>query len=195
MARYYPFSTMIMGRRYTGDWSLQQGGQICIRSAWGSETVEVGARNPGDVAQEALGRIVGRYHTRQLEERERQASEAGRLGEEARAWAQPTPATLAIPDDWLPTAENVNALPEPLRRYVHQLETHADPQLTIQENFELREQVRALEAMLQRERETREPETKKARPPKRPGHASAMCAPPGAAVSPAAEPAPSPRRR
>lgn len=29
--------------------------------------------------------------------------------------------------DWLPTAANVNALPEPLRHYIHQLETIADP--------------------------------------------------------------------
>lgn len=28
---------------------------------------------------------------------------------------------------WLPTAENVNALPDPVRQYVHDLETRCDP--------------------------------------------------------------------
>jgi len=60
-----------------------------------------------------------------------------------------------IPDDWSPTDEAINALPEGLRAYVHHLATHADPQLTIQENFLLREQLRQLEAMLQAEREGR----------------------------------------
>ena len=30
-------------------------------------------------------------------------------------------------EDWLPTVANVNALPEGLRRYVHDLETRCDP--------------------------------------------------------------------
>ena len=34
---------------------------------------------------------------------------------------------LAIDDDWTPTPENINALPDPLRRYIHQLETVCDP--------------------------------------------------------------------
>lgn len=63
-----------------------------------------------------------------------------------------TPEAVTIPADWLPTPENVNALPEPLRRYIHHLATHADPQLTIQQNWELRERVAELEALLQRER-------------------------------------------
>lgn len=62
---------------------------------------------------------------------------------------------LIIPDDWTPTADTINALPEPLRRYIMHLETHADPQLTLQENWQLREQVKQLEAMLQAERDGR----------------------------------------
>jgi hypothetical protein len=58
--------------------------------------------------------------------------------------------TLEIPDDWVPTAAAINALPLPLRRYIMQLEMHADPQLTIQENYELRLQVAAVEAMVER---------------------------------------------
>ena len=29
--------------------------------------------------------------------------------------------------DWTPTPENINALPEPLRKYITDLETRADP--------------------------------------------------------------------
>lgn len=32
-----------------------------------------------------------------------------------------------IAPDWTPTAENVNALPNPLRLYIHELETVCDP--------------------------------------------------------------------
>lgn len=60
---------------------------------------------------------------------------------------------LQIPDDWRPTADSINALPEPLRRYIHHLETHADPQLTIQQLWEAREQVAQLEAMVRRLRQ------------------------------------------
>lgn len=61
--------------------------------------------------------------------------------------------TLTIEDDWTPTAANINALPEPVRRYIMELETHRDPQLTIQENYELRSQIRAVEAMVAKLRE------------------------------------------
>jgi hypothetical protein len=57
-------------------------------------------------------------------------------------------AGVTISDDWQPTAEAINALPQGLRDYIHHLATHSDPQFTIQENFLLREQVRQLEAML-----------------------------------------------
>jgi hypothetical protein len=43
-----------------------------------------------------------------------------------------------LPPDWKPTAENINALPEPLRRYIHDIETNCDPQGIIRENFTLR---------------------------------------------------------
>lgn len=62
---------------------------------------------------------------------------------------------LEIPDDWIPTSDAIDALPEPLRRFIMHLETHADPQLTIQQNWALREQVKQLEAMLLAERDRR----------------------------------------
>jgi len=63
------------------------------------------------------------------------------------------PDAPALNDDWLPTDEAISALPKGLRDYIHHLATHADPQMTIQENFLLREQVRQLEAMLLAERQ------------------------------------------
>jgi hypothetical protein len=60
--------------------------------------------------------------------------------------------SIDIPDDWQPTAEAVNALPAPLRRYVINLETIADPaglvrEATIQREtaLALAERVRELE--------------------------------------------------
>ncbi len=38
-----------------------------------------------------------------------------------------------IPDDWQPTPENINALPEPLRSFVHDLQTICDPAGMVQE--------------------------------------------------------------
>lgn len=60
--------------------------------------------------------------------------------------------TLDIPDDWLPTAANINALPEPLRRYIHDLETRADPSGDVLLIYELRTMVRGLEAMILKDR-------------------------------------------
>lgn len=58
-----------------------------------------------------------------------------------------------IRDDWTPTAANINALPEPLRRFIHDLETRADPAGDVRLIYELRKQVSALEAMVVRLRE------------------------------------------
>jgi hypothetical protein len=53
-----------------------------------------------------------------------------------------------VPNDWQPTAENINALPLPLRRYIMHLETHADPAFTLQELWCRTDQVAELEAAL-----------------------------------------------
>ena len=45
---------------------------------------------------------------------------------------------LDIPADWTPTNENINALPEPLRRYIHDLETVCDPAGDVRELFRLK---------------------------------------------------------
>ena len=50
--------------------------------------------------------------------------------------------------DWTPTPDNINRLPDPLRRYIHDLETMANPGGTVQENHILRETNAALAAKL-----------------------------------------------
>lgn len=55
---------------------------------------------------------------------------------------------MTIPDDWTPSAENINALPKPLREYIHQLETFTGSAGLIQENAALRVRVEQLEALV-----------------------------------------------
>jgi hypothetical protein len=57
-------------------------------------------------------------------------------------------ATLDIGPDWKPTAANINALPDPLRIYVHHLETHMDPAFTLQQLAEAKDRIAELEAAL-----------------------------------------------
>jgi hypothetical protein len=61
---------------------------------------------------------------------------------------------LEIGPDWLPTAEAINALPEPLRRFIHDLETNADPAGMVRQNIILEEQVDALTVKLDAMRRT-----------------------------------------
>lgn len=46
--------------------------------------------------------------------------------------------------EWLPTPENINALPDPLRKYIHDLETNCDPAGMVQENALLKDTVKGL---------------------------------------------------
>ena len=64
--------------------------------------------------------------------------------------AQVTPAAVAVPDGWEPTVENINALPDPLRAYVHALETNADPSGMVRDNTILREQLAGLQIMFRK---------------------------------------------
>lgn len=56
---------------------------------------------------------------------------------------------------WLPTAENINALPESVRKYIYELETNCDPPSLVRDNIIIKENIRALEIRL------KEAETKK----------------------------------
>jgi len=57
-------------------------------------------------------------------------------------------ATIDIPDSWTPTAENLYALPKPLRRYIHDLQTNVDCVETMRENFRLWQENAALRKKL-----------------------------------------------
>lgn len=48
------------------------------------------------------------------------------------------------------TPDEINALPQRLRDYIHHLETDADPAGTLRENFRLREENAALRAECER---------------------------------------------
>ncbi len=50
---------------------------------------------------------------------------------------------------WLPTAANVNALPEPVRKYVHDLETRCDPSGDTRELAVAKDIIRAQELRIQ----------------------------------------------
>lgn len=52
-----------------------------------------------------------------------------------------------IDADWLPTPANINSLPEPLRRYIHDLESFSGTDL-VQENHELRQNFKGANALL-----------------------------------------------
>ena len=54
--------------------------------------------------------------------------------------------------DWTPTAESVNSLPETLRKYIHDLETDADPAGTISQNVLMKDQIEGLQVMLKESR-------------------------------------------
>lgn len=51
-------------------------------------------------------------------------------------------------ENWLPTPESINALPEPIRAYIHDLETRADPAGDVRARILAEDTVRALLMML-----------------------------------------------
>ena len=50
--------------------------------------------------------------------------------------------------DWTPTPSNVNALPEPIRSFIHQLETRCDPSGDTRELVIARDTIKALERLV-----------------------------------------------
>lgn len=50
-----------------------------------------------------------------------------------------------VPDGWQPTAENINALPEPVRHYIHDLVSNADPAGTARDLTITQDTIRELE--------------------------------------------------
>jgi hypothetical protein len=127
MPRFYPVSIELNGRRYTGGWELRQGGEICVGSAWGSLKEPIGRAKPENAAK----RILSPGWTSAEPEGELVAM-----------------ATVEIPDDWKPTNENIEALPDPLRVWIMMLETRCDPAGDLREMMQLRDQVAELQALI-----------------------------------------------
>lgn len=50
---------------------------------------------------------------------------------------------------WLPTSKNINALPEPIRKYIHDIETNCSPANMVQENTLLKDTCEQLEKKLE----------------------------------------------
>ncbi len=50
---------------------------------------------------------------------------------------------------WLPDARHINALPDPVRKYIHDLETRCDPAGDIRELTLLRDQNEALQRKIE----------------------------------------------
>jgi len=57
-------------------------------------------------------------------------------------------ALAALGNGWLPTSDAINALPEGVRRFVHDLETRCDPAGIVAENTVLHDQASQLQAAL-----------------------------------------------
>lgn len=57
-----------------------------------------------------------------------------------------------IADDWKPTVASINALPEPLRLYIHDIETLCDPQHLVQKIAYLQESLDGLAATIRNDR-------------------------------------------
>lgn len=52
----------------------------------------------------------------------------------------------AVTGDWIPSPDNINALPDPLKKYIHDLETNCDPARLVQENTCLWDTIHAMES-------------------------------------------------
>lgn len=55
---------------------------------------------------------------------------------------------MEILSNWLPTAAVINALPDPVRRYIHELETRADPAGETRERLLLKDENAQLRAKI-----------------------------------------------
>jgi hypothetical protein len=54
--------------------------------------------------------------------------------------------------NWKPTSENINNLPEPIRKYIHNLETNCDPAGLVSENICLKENCESLQIKIKEEK-------------------------------------------
>lgn len=61
-----------------------------------------------------------------------------------------------IDEDWLPTPDNINALPEPVRKFIHDLETNTDPAHIVRENILIKDTCKLLLEKLEEKRKVTE---------------------------------------
>ncbi len=54
-----------------------------------------------------------------------------------------------ITKGWLPTAENINALPDPVQDYIADMQTNADPPSMVADNIIMKDTIKTLEKMLE----------------------------------------------
>lgn len=54
-----------------------------------------------------------------------------------------------VHNDWLPTPESINALPEPVRKFIHDLETNTDPAHIVRENILIKDTCKMLVVKLE----------------------------------------------
>ncbi|MCK4823825.1 hypothetical protein KA005_49180 [bacterium] len=57
-----------------------------------------------------------------------------------------------IHNNWLPTSENINALPEPVRKFIYDIETNTDPAHIVRENILIKDTCKALLIKLEEKR-------------------------------------------
>jgi hypothetical protein len=53
---------------------------------------------------------------------------------------------------WTPSSENINTLPEPIRQFIHDLETQCDPAGMVAENTFLRDQIKQMQKKIEESR-------------------------------------------
>lgn len=95
MARFYPVSTDVDGRTYTGEWALIQGGDICVRSKWGRKPEPLGKAQPEAAAKRILEKIVRDFRRQKERDARRLAKEGERLARGGKPrnqrWKEPSP--------------------------------------------------------------------------------------------------------
>jgi len=52
-------------------------------------------------------------------------------------------------EDWKPTPDNINALPEPIRNYIHDLVSNCNPAGMVAENTLLRDQLKQMQKKIE----------------------------------------------
>jgi hypothetical protein len=94
MAGFYPIKCEVDGRSVRGEWTIKQGGCICVRApGYGPAlTVPLGTRRPPEYARVVLAIMARAYFRRQEAWRAHEEREAIRMGGRRRRRAPLMPA-------------------------------------------------------------------------------------------------------